>query len=137
MNNLKLSNLVLNAKQSEFEFPLCKGMTVELAYVNASVLNKVREKSLIQKFDQETGSPFKELDGEKYVLNYAQAVIKGWKGFTYAHLAELVLVDETGLDLTAEIPFDLDSAVFLMNNCVAFDTWVVTSAKKLANFRKG
>lgn len=137
MTKLTLSNLVLNAQTVEMDFPMCKGMTVQLTYVNNTVMNSIREKSLVQKFDTETGNPFKELDGEKYVRNYTQAVLKGWKGFTFAHLASLVLIDETSVDLEAEVPFDLDNAIFLMNNCVAFDTWVVTSAKKLANFRKG
>ena len=78
MTKLTLANLVLNAQAAEFEFPLCKGMTVELAYVNSTVLNNIREQSLVQKFDPETGAPFKELDGEKYIINYAKAVIKGW-----------------------------------------------------------
>ena len=136
MKNLSLANLVLTAQEAEFEFPLCKGMVVTVAYANSTLLNTIREKSLVQKFDPETGTPFQELDGEKYVLNYAKAVIKGWKGFTYAHLASMVLIDETGVDLEKEIPFDLDSAAFLMNNATTFDTWVVTSAKKLSNFRK-
>lgn len=132
---LNLKNLVITAKQVEFEVPFCKGMKVKLAYVNKPLLNKLREDSLIQKFDLETAAPYKELDADKYVRNYAKEVIVGWTGFTYGHLSTLMLIDETGINKEDVIEFDTDTAVFLLQNSPTFDTWVVSMAKQLDNFR--
>jgi hypothetical protein len=133
---LNLKTIVVTATEAEFEFPLCPGMKVTIAYTNKTLLNNIRSKSMIQKFDKETGAPYQDLDTDKYLANYIQAVVKGWSGLTYAHLSELVLIDETDLDKEQEIDFDLDAAMFLMNEASAFDTWVVTTAKQLENFRK-
>lgn len=135
MSKLNLKTLVVNAKEAEFDFPLCPGMKVTIAYANKVLLNNIREKSLVKKFDPETGAPFNELDTDKYMTNYVAAVVKGWKGFTVEHLASLVLIEEGSLDKTQEIDFDLETAKFLMTESSAFDTWVVASAKQLANFR--
>ena len=136
MAKLNLKNILITATKAELDFHLCPGMKVEIAYASKTVLENLREKSQVQKFDTETGTPFKSIDNDLYVKNYAETIVLGWKGFTGAHLASLVLVDETELDLEAEIDFDQETAVFLMANCPAFDRWVVNSANALENFRR-
>jgi hypothetical protein len=133
---LNLKDLVVNATEAQFEFPLCPGMKVTIAYTNKVLLNNIRTSAMIQKFDKETGQPYQDLDTEKYLDNYIKAVVKGWSGFTVEHLNDMVLIDKTDLDMDKEIDFDHDTAVFLMNEASAFDTWVVTTAKQLENFRK-
>ena len=132
---LNLKNLVVTATTAHFDFPVCNGMSVEIAYANKTLLNNIHESALVQKFDTETGAPYKDLDTDAYVKNYVSEVIKGWTGFTYAHLASLVLIDESDVDPTQEIDFDVDTAVFLMTNSPVFDQWVVSMAKRLDNFR--
>jgi hypothetical protein len=132
---LSLANLVIDAKNTKLDVPLCPGMQVTLAYANKTLLNNIRNACLVQKFDPDSGATFKELDAVKYTEMYVKDVLKGWTGFTYGHLASLVLIDESAVDLTEEIPFDVETAIFLMKNASAFDLWVVTAAKQLANFR--
>lgn len=133
---IDLKNLVISATTTVAEFPLCKGMEVEIAYANKKLLANMHANALVQKFDSETAAPYNELDTEKYIYNYVKEVVKGWKGFTYGHLATLVLIEEEGLNMDEEIEFDIDTAVFLMSNSPAFDQWVVNTAKRLENFRK-
>ena len=134
---LNLKTLVVDAKTATCKFPfeVCKGMEVELAYADRKQLDNIREVSLVQKFDPETGAPFKELDTDVYIKNFAEALIKGWTGFTYAHLASLVLIEESGIDPEEEIEFDIDTAVFLLEHSQVFDRWVVATSKRLDNFR--
>ena len=132
---LNLKTIVVNATQAEFDFHACPGMSVTIAYANKALLNSLKEQSMIQKFDTETGTPYKDLDVNVYLAKYIGAVVKGWKGFTGAHLASLVLINEDDIDLGAEIDFDAETAEFLMKESSVFDAWVVATAKTLANFR--
>lgn len=132
---LNLKTLVVTATEADFKFNICEGMTVTIAYANKALLSSLREGSMVQKFDPETSAPYRELDMKKYLSLYTRAVVKNWKGFTGAHLASLVLINEDDIDLDAEIDFDPETVDFLMEQSPVFDAWVVATAKQLSNFR--
>lgn len=129
--------LAVNTRSVEFDNACgLEGFTVTLSYQSRQAFEKLREDSQIQKID-DNGLPFKELDRDTYIKNYVTSVVKGWKGFTYAMLSELILIDESLIDnMDEEIPFDVEYAIFLMEKSERFDLWVTSMIRKLDNFRK-
>lgn len=136
MKKLDLSRLAINTKKVEFDFPGLEGFKVSLNYLSRNALEKLRDDSMVQKVDSETGFPYKDLDRDLYIKNYVSRAVAGWKGFTYNHLAHLMLIDESQVeDMDEEIEFDTDTAITLVTNSERFDTWVTTTLRKLDNFR--
>ena len=61
-------------------------------------------------------------------------MIKGWTGFKFDYLRQLVLIDLKDLDLKDELPFTIENAEILMKNSPDFDTWVTEATGELENF---
>ena len=92
---------------------------------------------MITKFNKRTHQPEEELNEDKFLKEYCKAVIRGWSGFKYSYLEELLLVDVSSFDPDDELPYTTDNAETLMKNSDAFDTWLTSTASELENFTKG
>lgn len=135
MNKLNLATLAVNTRNVQFEMPGCNGFKVNLTYQSRRTYEKLRDSSMVQKFDDQ-GYPYKDLDKDLYIKNYAKSIFKDWSNLTYGTLASLVLIDEDQVeDMDALIEFDVDTAVFLLENSERFDSWVTKTVSKLDNFR--
>lgn len=136
MKNLSIANLVLDIKTVEFEFPRYPEFKITLAHLSKAEEIKLREKSLVTKHDKESGFPYTEVDSELFLRNFAEKTVVGWKGLTYAVLAQMVLIDESKIeDLSEEVEFNLDNAIALLTNSKVFDNWVTQTLGKIDNFR--
>ena len=131
---VSLKSLMTPSKTVAVEFPRFKDMTVDLCYLAREELVKLRKKCLTTKWDKKTHQPIEEFDDEKFIVEYCKAVIKGWKGFKYRYLEELLLVDVSALDPEDELPFTQENAELLMKNSSNFDTWVTETVSDLENF---
>ena len=60
--------------------------------------------------------------------------VKGWNGFKYSYLEELLLVDIGDLDPDDELPFTQENNELLMKNANMWDTWITETAGELENF---
>lgn len=133
---MNISNLLVNIKEVEFDYPGYDGFKVTLAHLSREEQAKIKEESTVTKFDKESGFPYPEVDNDKFIENYTSKVIRGWKGFTYGMLADLILIDESQVDLDEEVEFSLENATALIKHSVAFEGWVMRTTGSIANFRK-
>ena len=131
---ISLASLMTPSKTVKIDFPGYPGMSVDLCYLAREELVKLRKKCVTTKFNKKTRQPEEELDEDKFLLEYCKAVIKGWKGFKYRYLEELLLVDVSALDPEDELPFTQENAELLMKNSSAMDTWVTETVGDLENF---
>ena len=131
---VSLASLMTPSKTVSIDFPGYAGMSVDLCYLAREELVKLRKKCVTTKFNKKTRQPEEELDEDKFLVEYCKAVIKGWKGFKYRYLEELLLVDVSALDPEDELPFTQENAELLMKNSSNFDTWVTETVSDLENF---
>ena len=88
------------------------------------------------KFNKKIGAFEEALDEDKFLEVYVKEVIKGWKGFKYKYLEDILLVNLGDLDPEDELKFTQENAELLMKNSPDFDTWVTESVGDLENFTK-
>ena len=131
---VSLSSLMTPSKTVQIDFPGYKGFRVLVCYLAREELVKLRKKCMTTKFNKRTHQPEEELNEDKFLTEYCKAVIRGWSGFKYSYLEELLLVDISGLDADDELPYTQDNAQLLMKNSNDFDTWVTETVGDLENF---
>ena len=131
---VSLSSLMTPSKTVGLDFPGYTGMTVDRCYLAREELIKLRKRCVTTKFNKKTHQPEEELNDDKFLVEYCKAVIKGWSGFKYRYLEELLLVDISDLDPDDELPYTQDNAQTLMKNSNTFDTWVTETGGELENF---
>ena len=131
---VSLASLMTPSKTVTMEYPDADGFSVDLCYLAREELLKLRNKCVSQKFNRKTRAFEEQLDEDKFLVQYVKGVLKGWKGLTYSHLEELLLVDISELDPEDELAFTQENAEILMRNSADFDTWVTESVGDLENF---
>ena len=134
---VSLSSLMTPSKTVQIDFPGYEGFRVLVCYLAREELVKLRKKCITTKFNKRTHQPEEELNEDKFLVEYSKAVIRGWTGFKYSYLEELLLVDVSSFDPDDELPYTTDNAETLMKNSDAFDTWLTSTASELENFTKG
>ena len=131
---ISLASLMTPSKTVTIDFPGYKGMSIDLCYLAREELIKLRKKCLTTKFNRKTRQPEENLDEDKFLTEYCNAVIKGWKGLKFRYLEELLLVDISELDPNDSLPFTQENAELLMKNSNDFDTWITEVVGDLENF---
>ena len=131
---VSLASLMTPSKTVSLDFPDMEGLIVELTYLAREELLKLRSKCVKQKFNKKTRAFEEALDEDIFLVEYVKAVIKGWTGFKFDYLRQLVLIDLKDLDLEDELPFTSENAELLMKNSPDFDTWVTEATGELENF---
>ena len=134
--SVSLKTLMAPSRTVELDYPGYEGMKVNVCYLAREELVSLRKRCLTTKFNKKTHQPEEELDEEKFLVEYCKAVIKGWSGFKYSYLEELLLVDIDDLDPEDCLPYTADNAETLMKNATDFDTWVTEIGSDLENFTK-
>jgi hypothetical protein len=131
---VSLASLMTPSKTVTLEFPGYPDMTVDVCYLAREELLKLRKKCVSTKFNRKTRQPEENLDEDKFLTEYCNAVIKGWKGLKFRYLEELLLVDISELDPNDSLPFTQENAELLMKNSNDFDTWITEVVGDLENF---
>lgn len=133
---ISLSSLMTPTKTVEFDFPDYEGFKVKLCFLAREEMIKLRKECTSTKFDRSIKQPIDYFDEEKFMKKYCEAAIKGWSGFKFKYLEELLLVDVGTLDPDDCLPYDQENAIELLKNSEVFDRWVTTMQTDLANFTK-
>lgn len=128
---------MVDTKSAWLDFPGCPGFQVEVCNLSRKELLNLRKRCIAQKFDRKTRQMVEELDEDKFVVEFAKATIKSWKGLKLKYLEDLILVDLKGQDEEAELEYDKEQAEVLVQNSTEFDNWVNEVVFDLANFRRG
>lgn len=132
--SLSLKSLLVPSKQVEVEFPGFPGFQVSLSFLSRETLVSIRKKATKTSFKNR--QPVEELNDELFLQLYVQASIKGWKGLQLAYLEQLAPVDLSDQkDMTAELEYSEDNALFLMKSSANFDSWVSEIVTDLGNFQ--
>jgi hypothetical protein len=132
---MELKSLLVDSKTTWVEFPGLDGFEVELANLSRKELVALRKKCTQQKFNRKTRAFEETLDDDKFVKEFTQATVKGWKGLQLGFLEDLVLVDLKGQDATNELEYTLENALLLVENSSEFDNWLNEVVFDLDNFR--
>ena len=133
---MDLKNLLVDSKTTWVEFPGLEGFEVELANLSRKELVNLRKRCTQNKFNRKTRGFEESLDEDKFLVEFTDATVKGWKGLKYSYLEELLLVDISSLDPDDELLFSQENAETLMKNAADFDTWVTEVTGDLENFTR-
>ena len=128
---------MVDTKSAWIEYPGLDGFSVEVVNLSRKELTALRKRCTTTKFDRKTRQPVENLDEEKFVVEFAQASIKNWKGLILEHLETLLLINSDGEDPKAEVNYSVENAEILVTNSSEFDTWLNEVVFDLDNFRGG
>ena len=132
---MELKKLMVDTKSAWIDYPGLDGFSVEVVNLSRKELTALRKRCTTTKFDRKTRQPVENLDEDKFVTEFSQASIKGWKGLTLEHLETLLLINSEGEDPKAEVNYSLENAEILVTNSAEFDTWLNEVVFDLENFR--
>jgi hypothetical protein len=132
---MELKSLLVDSKTTWVEFPGLDGFEVELANLSRKELVALRKKCTQNKFNRKTRAFEETLDDEKFVYEFTQATVKGWKGLKLGYLEDLVLVDLKNQDVEKQLEFSEENAQALVENSTEFDNWLNEVVFDLENFR--
>lgn len=119
-----IKNLMINDKIIEVEFPDSDGFFVNLAYLSRDKLVKIRNRSLVVKFNKRSRQREEEVDNEKFLEEYARETIKGWRGLTIRELARIMPIETANANLDQQVPYTEEDALALLQGSPIFDQFV-------------
>lgn len=121
-------------KVTEVEFPDIDGFKVNICYLGRDKLMKIRNGALVYKFNKRTRQREEEVDNDKFLEAYTEAVIKGWSGLTVRGLSNLLPVDVSRMDPKKEIPYSAEDALDLIKNSTIFDQFISDTLNNFDTF---
>ena len=132
--SLSLKSLLVPSKEVQAEFPGFPGFEVTLNFLSRETLINIRKKATKTSFKNRQAS--EELNDDLFLELYVKACVKGWKGLQLTYLEQLAPVDLSAQkDMTAELEYSEDNALFLMKSSSNFDSWVSEQVTDLGNFQ--
>ena len=132
---MELKNLLVDTKTTWAEFPGLDGFEVELANLSRKELVALRKRCTSNKFNRKTRAFEENLNEEKFLVEFTEATVQGWKGLKLKYLEELLLVDLKDNDVDSELEYNQDNAKQLVENSTEFDNWLNEVVFDLDNFR--
>jgi len=132
---MELKSLLVDSKTTWVEFPGLDGFEVELANLSRKELVNLRKRCVQNKFNRKTRAFEESLDENKFVKEFTNSTVKGWKGLKLEFLEDLLLVDLKGQDPSQELEYSVDNAESLVENSSEFDNWLNEVVFDLENFR--
>ena len=122
-------------KTTWVEFPGLDKFEVELANLSRKELIALRKRCTEQKFNRKTRGFEESLNDEKFIKEFTNSTVKGWKGLKLEYLEDLLLVDLKGQDPQDELEYTIENAQSLVENSNEFDNWLNEVVFDLDNFR--
>ena len=132
---MELKSLLVDSKTTWVEFPGLDGFEVELANLSRKELIALRKRCTSNKFNRKTRAFEESLDDEKFVKEFTEATVKGWKNLKLGYLEDLVLVELGTNDPDKLLPYTNENAQQLVENSNEFDNWLNEVVFDLENFR--
>lgn len=127
---------MVTEKVTSVEFPDIDGFVVDLCYLGRERMVKLRNQSLEYKFNKRTRQREEEVNSEKFLELYSEAVIKGWSGLTIRGLASLIPIDMAGMTPSEEVPYTAEDALLLLKNSTIFDQFVTDTLNNFDVFER-
>ena len=131
---LSLKSLLVPSKSVEVDYPGFNGFKINVVFLSRETLVSIRKKATKTTFKNR--QPVEELDDKLFLQLYVNACIKGWSGLKLSYLEQLAPVDLTDQDADADLAYDQDNALFLMQASANFDAFISETVTELSNFTK-
>ena len=132
MSALSLKNLLVPSKALEVEYPGMPEFKIQVSFLSRETLQPIRKKSTKTAFKNR--QPVDELNDKLFLDLYVKAAVKGWTGLKLKYLEQLAPVDLTGQDMEAELEYNEENALYLMENSSNFDAFISEQVTDLSNF---
>lgn len=132
----KIKSLLVKETSTWVEYPDIEGFEVNLRYLTREDLLKIRNASLTLKFNKRTRQKEEEVDSAKFIENYAERAIAGWRGLKIKHLPLLVPVDIAGMNPNEVVDYSEEDAVEILKNSPAFDQFVSDTLNDFEQFSR-
>lgn len=132
----KIKSLLVKETSTWVEYPDIDGFEVNLRYLTREDLLKIRNASLTLKFNKRTRQKEEEVDSAKFIENYAERAIAGWRGLKIKHLPLLVPVDIAGMNPNEVVDYSEEDAVEILKNSPAFDQFVSDTLNDFEQFSR-
>ena len=132
---MELKSLLVNSKTTWVEFPGLDGFEVELANLSRKELVALRKRCTTNKFNRKTRAFEEVMDDDKFIKEFTNATVKGWKNLKLGYLEDLVLVELGSNDSNTLLPYTAENAQQLVENSNEFDNWLNEVVFDLENFR--
>ena len=132
----KIKNLIAEQSSVWVEYPDIDGFEVNLKYLTREDLMKVRNAALTYKFNKRTRQREEEIDNDRFLENYAEKAIMGWKGLKVKHMPALMPVDISGMDVEEDIEYSNEDAIELLKNSTVFDQFITDAMNDFEQFSK-
>ena len=132
----KIKNKIVKESSTWVEFPDIDGFQISLQYLTREDLLKIRNASLTYKFNKRTRQREEEVENDRFLENYAEKAIVGWKGLKVKHMPALMPVDITGMDAEENIDYSNEDAIELLKNSTVFDQFVTDAMNDFEQFSK-
>ena len=132
MSALSLKNLLVPSKALEVEYPGMPEFKIQVSFLSRETLQSIRKKSSKTAFKNR--QPVDELNDKLFLDLYVKAAVKGWTGLKLKYLEQLAPVDLTGQDMEAELEYNEENALYLMENSSNFDAFISEQVTDLSNF---
>lgn len=129
---LSLKTLLVPSKATSVDYPGFNGFKIDVVFLSRETLVNMRKKATKTTFKNR--QPVEELDDKLFLQLYVNACIKGWSGLKLSYLEQLAPVELTGQDPEAELAYDQDNALFLMQASANFDAFISETVTELSNF---
>ena len=132
---MELKSLLVDSKTTWVEFPGLDNFEVELANLSRKELVALRKRCTTNKFNRKTRAFEESLDDDKYLVEFTNATVKGWKNLKLGYLEDLVLVELGSNDPNTLLPYTEANAQQLVENSNEFDNWLNEVVFDLDHFR--
>ena len=116
--------------------PEFEGLSITVAFASKEAMSAVRKECVTHTYNKKTRSMDETVDEDKFATAYVAAVVKGWTGFKYSYLAELLPIDLSKVKPEEQLPFTVDNAVMLMQNSTSFESVVGDMINDIKAFSK-
>ena len=132
---MELKSLLVDSKTTWVEFPGLDDFEVELANLSRKELVALRKRCTTNKFNRKTRAFEESLDDDKFLVEFTNATVKGWKNLKLGYLEDLVLVELGSNDPNTLLPYTEANAQQLVENSNEFDNWLNEVVFDLDHFR--
>ena len=132
---MELKSLLVDSKTTWVEFPGLDNFEVELANLSRKELVALRKRCTTNKFNRKTRAFEESLDDDKFLVEFTNATVKGWKNLKLGYLEDLVLVELGSNDPNTLLPYTEENAQQLVENSNEFDNWLNEVVFDLDHFR--
>jgi len=132
---MELKSLLVDSKTTWVEFPGLDGFEVELANLSRKELIALRKRCTSNKFNRKTRGFEEVLDDDKFIKEFTNATVKGWRGLKLKYLEDLVLVELGDNDPEMQMPYNTENSQLLVENSNEFDNWLNEVVFDLEHFR--